>query len=122
MHIFQPFKGVRGYSTLGYTCLHVSQGWAKITTLGSSQSNVSLGSERGFDTLASSYCLIRENGSLLKSKRLTLFEEVKKGYIRGRIKVCLGRLSDKNVMVIKFLGTFTSLGDAEKLHKYFDEN
>ena len=45
-----------------------------------------------------------------------------KGFIRGRIKVCLGRPSDKSVMVIKFLGTFTGLGDAEKLHKYFDEN
>ncbi|KAK7858558.1 hypothetical protein CFP56_011524 [Quercus suber] len=45
-----------------------------------------------------------------------------KGFIRGRIKVCLGRPSDKSVMVIKFLGTFTGLGDAEKLHQYFDEN
>nr|POE81498.1 hypothetical protein CFP56_29124 [Quercus suber] len=45
-----------------------------------------------------------------------------KGFIRGRIKVCLERPSDKSVIVIKFLGTFTGLGDAEKLHKYFDEN
>ena len=35
--------------------------------------------------------------------------------------MCLGRPSDKIFMVIKFLGTFIGLGDAEKLHKYFDE-
>ena len=38
--MFQLFKGVLGYSTPGNTCLHVSQGWAEITALGSSQSNM----------------------------------------------------------------------------------
>ncbi|KAM6584264.1 hypothetical protein CsatB_011266 [Cannabis sativa] len=44
-----------------------------------------------------------------------------KGLIRGRIKVCLGKPIDQSVMVVKFLGTFTGLGDAEKLHKFFME-
>lgn len=44
-----------------------------------------------------------------------------KGLIRGRIKVCLGKPADQSVMVVKFLGTFTGLGDAEKLHRYFAE-
>ena len=44
-----------------------------------------------------------------------------KGFIRGRIKVCVGKPADQSVMVVKFLGTFTGLGDAEKLHKYFVE-
>lgn len=45
-----------------------------------------------------------------------------KGFVRGRIKVCRGRPADQSVMVVKFLGTFTGLGDAERLHKYFAEN
>ena len=45
-----------------------------------------------------------------------------KGFIRGRIKVGLGSPADKSVMIIKFLGTFTGLGDTERLHKYFAEN
>ncbi|PON40905.1 XS domain containing protein [Trema orientale] len=45
-----------------------------------------------------------------------------KGLIRGRIKVCLGKPADQSVMVVKFLGTFTGLGDAEKLHKYLAEH
>lgn len=44
-----------------------------------------------------------------------------KGFARGRIKVCLGKPADQSVMVVKFLGTFTGLGDAERLHKYFAE-
>ncbi|EXC25393.1 hypothetical protein L484_016775 [Morus notabilis] len=44
-----------------------------------------------------------------------------KGLIRGRIKVVLGKPADQSTMVVKFLGTFTGLGDAEKLHKYFAE-
>ncbi|KAG2672367.1 hypothetical protein I3760_13G036900 [Carya illinoinensis] len=46
----------------------------------------------------------------------------RKGFVRGRIKVCLGRPSDQSVMVVKFLGTFTGMGDAERLHKYYAEN
>lgn len=45
-----------------------------------------------------------------------------KGFVRGRIKVCRGRPADQSVMVVKFLGTFTGLGNAERLHKYFAEN
>lgn len=36
--------------------------------------------------------------------------------------MCLGRPADQSVMVAKFLGTFTGLGNAEKLHKYFVEH
>lgn len=36
--------------------------------------------------------------------------------------MCLGRPADQSVMVVKFLGTFTGLGNAEKLHKYFVEH
>ncbi|KAL5568889.1 hypothetical protein UlMin_025464 [Ulmus minor] len=45
-----------------------------------------------------------------------------KGLIRGRIKICLGKPADQSVMVVKFLGTFSGLGDAEKLHKNFAES
>ncbi|KAL3520859.1 hypothetical protein ACH5RR_019008 [Cinchona calisaya] len=41
-----------------------------------------------------------------------------KGFNVGKIKVCLGT-SANNIMVVKFLGTFPGLQDAEKLHKYF---
>lgn len=34
----------------------------------------------------------------------------------------LGKAADQSVMVVKFLGTFSGLGDAEKIHKYFAEN
>lgn len=35
--------------------------------------------------------------------------------------MCLGRPADQSVMVVKFLGTFTGLESAERLHKYFAE-
>ncbi|XP_027104791.2 uncharacterized protein [Coffea arabica] len=41
-----------------------------------------------------------------------------KGFSVGKIKVCQG-MSANNIMVVKFLGTFPGLRDAEKLHKYF---
>ncbi|KAF9674971.1 hypothetical protein SADUNF_Sadunf10G0183200 [Salix dunnii] len=44
-----------------------------------------------------------------------------KGIVGGKIKVCLGKPADQSVMLVKFLGTFTGLGNAEKLHKYFEE-
>jgi hypothetical protein len=44
-----------------------------------------------------------------------------KGIVGGKIKVCLGKPADQSVMLVKFLGTFTGLGNAEKLHKYFAE-
>lgn len=34
----------------------------------------------------------------------------------------LGRPADQSIMVVKFLGTFTGLNNAERLHKYFAEN
>ncbi|KAG7946273.1 hypothetical protein I3843_14G031500 [Carya illinoinensis] len=46
----------------------------------------------------------------------------RKGFVTGRIKMCLGKPADQSVMVVKFLGTFTGLGDSERLHKYFAEN
>lgn len=36
--------------------------------------------------------------------------------------MCLGRPADQSVMVVKFLGTFTGLGSAERLQTYFAEN
>ncbi|KAJ4720629.1 Suppressor of gene silencing protein [Melia azedarach] len=44
-----------------------------------------------------------------------------KGFVGGKINVCLGRPADQSVMVVKFLGTFTGLESAERLHKYFAE-
>ncbi|KAJ9175417.1 hypothetical protein P3X46_013974 [Hevea brasiliensis] len=44
-----------------------------------------------------------------------------KGFVGGKIKVCLGKPADQSVMLIKFLGTFTGLGNAERLHEYFAE-
>ncbi|XVF23376.1 hypothetical protein REPUB_Repub13aG0033100 [Reevesia pubescens] len=45
-----------------------------------------------------------------------------KGFVGGKITVCLGRPADQSIMVVKFLGTFTGLAMAERLHKYFVEN
>ncbi|XVF75722.1 hypothetical protein PTKIN_Ptkin13bG0209600 [Pterospermum kingtungense] len=45
-----------------------------------------------------------------------------KGFVEGKITVCLGRPADQSIMVVKFLGTFTGLAVAEKLHKYLAEN
>ncbi|KDP45006.1 hypothetical protein JCGZ_01506 [Jatropha curcas] len=45
-----------------------------------------------------------------------------KGFAGGKIKVCLGKPADQSVILVKFLGTFTGLGNAERLHKYFAEN
>ncbi|GAV79409.1 LOW QUALITY PROTEIN: hypothetical protein CFOL_v3_22874, partial [Cephalotus follicularis] len=45
-----------------------------------------------------------------------------KGFVGGKIKVCLGKPADQSIMVVKFLGTFTLLGMAERLHQYFAEN
>ncbi|GKU91575.1 hypothetical protein SLEP1_g5435 [Rubroshorea leprosula] len=45
-----------------------------------------------------------------------------KGLIAGKVTVCLGRPADQSVIVVKFLGTFSGLANAEKLHKYFADN
>ncbi|XVE99097.1 hypothetical protein REPUB_Repub03eG0167500 [Reevesia pubescens] len=45
-----------------------------------------------------------------------------KGFVGGKITMCLGRPADQSIMVVKFLGTFTGLAMAERLHKYFAEN
>ncbi|KAM1175705.1 hypothetical protein EV1_027840 [Malus domestica] len=44
------------------------------------------------------------------------------GLIKGRIKICLGKPADQSVLVVKFLGTFTGLGDAERIQKHFAEH
>uniref|UniRef100_A0A2P2JYE8 XS domain-containing protein n=1 Tax=Rhizophora mucronata TaxID=61149 RepID=A0A2P2JYE8_RHIMU len=41
------------------------------------------------------------------------------GFVGGKMKVCLGKPADQSVMLVQFLGTFTGLGNAERLHKYF---
>ncbi|OIW21505.1 hypothetical protein TanjilG_05154 [Lupinus angustifolius] len=45
-----------------------------------------------------------------------------KGFVRGRIKLCLGKPADQSVILVKFLGTFVGLADAEKLHQYLSDN
>lgn len=45
-----------------------------------------------------------------------------KGFVDGKIKVCQGKHADGSLMVVKFLGTFTGLGNAEKIHRYFADN
>ncbi|XP_039070905.1 uncharacterized protein LOC120217947 isoform X2 [Hibiscus syriacus] len=44
-----------------------------------------------------------------------------KGFVGGKISVCLGRPADQSIMLVKFLGTFTGLATAERLHQYFVE-
>lgn len=50
------------------------------------------------------------------------FLMVGKGFGGGKFKICLGKPGDHSVMVVKFLGTFSGLEDAGKLHKYYAEN
>ncbi|KAA8534522.1 hypothetical protein F0562_032039 [Nyssa sinensis] len=45
-----------------------------------------------------------------------------KGFGGGKVKVCLGKPANHSILVVKFLGTFSGLQDAEKLHNYFAEN
>ncbi|CAL5363370.1 unnamed protein product [Camellia sinensis] len=45
-----------------------------------------------------------------------------KGFSGGKIKTYLGKPANHSVMVVKFLGTFSGLQDAERLHKYFVDN
>lgn len=42
-----------------------------------------------------------------------------KGVSGGKVKV--GNAANNGIMVVKFLGTFSGLQDAEKLQKYFSE-
>lgn len=42
--------------------------------------------------------------------------------MRGRIKLCLGKPADQSVILVKFLGTFVGLADAERLHKYLSDS
>jgi len=42
--------------------------------------------------------------------------------VRGRIKLCLGKPADQSTILVKFLGTFVGLGDAERIHKYLSDS
>ena len=53
---------------------------------------------------------------------MVLWMMIGKGFVGGKIKVCLGKPADQSVILVKFLGTFTGLGIAERLDKYFVEN
>ncbi|GAB4856042.1 hypothetical protein Ancab_024681 [Ancistrocladus abbreviatus] len=44
-----------------------------------------------------------------------------KGFNRGKMRLCLGNPGDQSVLVVKFLGTFSGLQEAERLHKFFSE-
>ncbi|KAF8403263.1 hypothetical protein HHK36_011364 [Tetracentron sinense] len=45
-----------------------------------------------------------------------------RGFGGGKAKVCRGKPADQSIMVVKFLGTFSGLQEAERLHKYYAEN
>lgn len=62
---------------------------------------------------------------LVKTAHLAMlftFKLAGKGFVTGRVKLCLGKPADQSVILVKFLGTFGGLGDAERLHKYLSEN
>ncbi|KAI8563479.1 hypothetical protein RHMOL_Rhmol03G0113800 [Rhododendron molle] len=44
------------------------------------------------------------------------------GFSGGKFKMCLGKPGNHSVIVVRFLGTFFGLQDAERLHKYFVDN
>lgn len=45
-----------------------------------------------------------------------------KGFSGGKFKTYFGKPGNSSVIVVRFLGTFSGLQDAERLHKYFVEN
>lgn len=45
-----------------------------------------------------------------------------KGLVEGKIKVHLAKPAHESMMVVKFLGTFTGLRNAERMHHYFQKN
>ncbi|KAF7149343.1 hypothetical protein RHSIM_Rhsim03G0104900 [Rhododendron simsii] len=45
-----------------------------------------------------------------------------KGFSGGKFRMCLGKPGNHGVIVVRFLGTFFGLQDAERLHKYFVDN
>lgn len=45
-----------------------------------------------------------------------------KGFSGGKFRTCLGKPGNHSVIVVRFLGTFSGLQDAERLHKYFVDN
>ncbi|KAA8539164.1 hypothetical protein F0562_025856 [Nyssa sinensis] len=45
-----------------------------------------------------------------------------KGYGGGKVKVCLGKPANHSILLVKFLGTFSGLQGAERLHNSFAEN
>ncbi|KAI4352601.1 hypothetical protein L6164_006837 [Bauhinia variegata] len=45
-----------------------------------------------------------------------------KGFVRRRIKLCLGKPADQSIILVKFLDTFLGLGDAGRLHKYLSDS
>lgn len=47
------------------------------------------------------------------------FGDAVKGFHLGKMKICLGNPGDHSVMLVKFLGTFSGLQEAERLHKLF---
>ncbi|GAB2229288.1 hypothetical protein Drorol1_Dr00023426 [Drosera rotundifolia] len=44
-----------------------------------------------------------------------------KGFNQGKMTICLGNPGDQSVILVKFLGTFSGLREAERLHNYFSE-
>lgn len=63
----------------------------------------------------------------LENQRVVTTEDLEgflrgKGFGTGKIKVCLGKPANSSIMIVKFLGTFSGVENADKLHKYFAEN
>lgn len=47
------------------------------------------------------------------------FGDADKGFHLGKMKICLGNPGDHSVILVKFLGTFSGLQEAERLNKIF---
>ncbi|KAJ8756256.1 hypothetical protein K2173_025068 [Erythroxylum novogranatense] len=70
---------------------------------------------------------ISMSNNIPELQKVVPIEEVE-SFIRGKvvigvkIKVCLGKPADQSVVLVKFLGTFTGLENAERLHRYFADH
>ncbi|KAI7988568.1 hypothetical protein LOK49_LG13G00724 [Camellia lanceoleosa] len=118
---FQPIKRLHGHLMFGDACIHVSQEdvpdaearaqkedlvlWPPVIIIHNSSIAENNVGERKVITLEAL-------GEFLRGK----------GFSGGKIKTYLGKPANHSVRVVKFLGTFSGLQDAERLHKYFVDN
>ncbi|GAB2277017.1 hypothetical protein Dimus_011725 [Dionaea muscipula] len=45
-----------------------------------------------------------------------------KGFNQGKMTICLGNPGDQSIILVKFLGTFSGLREAERFHNYFSQS